>query len=105
MERLEIRKIQDAFDEPLEEFVRESGVRLAVLINRSGQVLAQHGFDKVFDLVGVASLAAGHALKDCVLRGSACAAIVVGKVGCAPAMPTPAELDNFLATHPGPTEA
>ncbi len=59
MKRLEIKQIQDAFDEPLGEFVRESGVRLAVLINRSGQVLAQHGFDKVFDLVGVASLAAG----------------------------------------------
>ncbi|MGD2215832.1 MAG: roadblock/LC7 domain-containing protein [Gemmatimonadales bacterium] len=59
MERLEIKQIQAAFDEPLREFVRESAVRLAVLINRSGQVLAQHGFDKVFDLVGVASLAAG----------------------------------------------
>ncbi len=53
----------------------------------------------------IASLAAGHALKDCVLRGSACAAIVVSRVGCAPAMPTPAELEDFLATHPGPTEA
>ena len=52
----------------------------------------------------IASLAAGHALKDCVLRGSACAAIVVSRVGCAPAMPTPAELEDFLATHPGPTE-
>jgi 5-dehydro-2-deoxygluconokinase len=38
-----------------------------------------------------------------VLRGSAAAAIVVGRVGCAPAMPTPRELDAFLAAHPGPT--
>ena len=53
----------------------------------------------------MASLAAGIPLRDCVLRGSACAAIVVGRVGCAPAMPTPAELEDFLATHPGPTEA
>ncbi len=52
----------------------------------------------------ISALAAGHALKDCVLRGSACAAIVVGRVGCAPAMPNPAELNDFLATHPGPTE-
>jgi predicted regulator of Ras-like GTPase activity (Roadblock/LC7/MglB family) len=59
MERLNIKQIQDAFSEPLQKFVRESNVRLAVLINRSGQVLAQHGFDRVFDLVGVASLAAG----------------------------------------------
>ncbi|MDH3229243.1 MAG: 5-dehydro-2-deoxygluconokinase [Alphaproteobacteria bacterium] len=52
----------------------------------------------------VASLAAGHDLRDCVLRGSACAAIVVSRVGCAPAMPTTAELEDFLASHPGPTE-
>ncbi|UCC74759.1 MAG: roadblock/LC7 domain-containing protein [Gemmatimonadota bacterium] len=59
MDRPSISQIQDAFAEPLEAFVRESNVRLAVLINRAGQVLAQYGFDKVFDLVGVASLAAG----------------------------------------------
>ena len=53
----------------------------------------------------VASLAAGYDLRDCVLRGSACAAIVVARVGCAPAMPTTAELEDFLKTHPGPTEA
>jgi len=53
----------------------------------------------------IASMAAGHALSDCVLRGAACAAIVVSRVGCAPAMPTTAELEDFLATHPGPTEA
>ncbi len=51
----------------------------------------------------IASLAGGHRLRDCVLRGSASAAIVVAKVGCAPAMPTTAELEDFLATHPGPT--
>ena len=39
---------------------------------------------------------------DAVLRGSAAAAMVVARVGCAPAMPTGAELDAFLATHPGP---
>jgi len=52
----------------------------------------------------VASLAAGHGLRDTVLRGSACAAIVVTRVGCAPAMPTTAELEDFLANHPGPSE-
>jgi len=52
----------------------------------------------------VASLAAGHDLRTSVLRGSACAAIVVTRVGCAPAMPTTAELEDFLASHPGPTE-
>ncbi|GAB5511442.1 MAG: 5-dehydro-2-deoxygluconokinase [Hyphomicrobiales bacterium] len=52
----------------------------------------------------IASLAAGRSLKDAVLRGSACASIVVSKVGCAPAMPTTPELDAFLSTHPGPTD-
>lgn len=53
----------------------------------------------------VASLAQGHELRDCVLRGSASAAIVVSRVGCAPAMPTTAELEAFLADHPGPTDS
>ncbi len=52
----------------------------------------------------VCACADGLALRDAVLRGSAAAAIVVGRVGCAPAMPTPAELTDFLARHPGPTD-
>ena len=51
----------------------------------------------------IASLANGYSLEDAVLRGSACASIVVSRVGCAPAMPTPDELAEFLASHPGPT--
>lgn len=51
----------------------------------------------------MAALAAGHDLHDAIMRGSACAAIVVGKPGCAPALPDLAELEKFLATHPGPT--
>ena len=47
----------------------------------------------------VSSLAAGLSLRDSVRRGSAAAAIVVTRVGCAPAMPTAAELDQFIATH------
>lgn len=50
----------------------------------------------------LASLAAGHDLERAVLRGSACASIVVSKPGCAPAMPDMAELHSFLETHPGP---
>ncbi len=53
----------------------------------------------------VAAMADRRPLPECVLRGSAAAAMVVARVGCAPAMPTPAELDEFLATHPGPTAA
>ncbi len=51
------------------------------------------------------SLAAGHDLKTSILRGSACAAITVSKPGCAPAMPDNAILEQFLADHPGPTDA
>lgn len=53
----------------------------------------------------IASLAAGHELREAVLRGSACASIVVSKVGCAPAMPTTSELEEFLSSHPGPTHS
>lgn len=53
----------------------------------------------------VASLADNLDIETAVLRGSACAAIVVAKPGCAPAMPNTEQLDAFLATHPGPTNA
>ncbi|NNK79831.1 MAG: permease, partial [Litoreibacter sp.] len=52
----------------------------------------------------LAGMAEGLDLRDAVLRGSACASIVVSKPGCAPAMPTHAQLSAFLANHPGPTE-
>lgn len=52
----------------------------------------------------IAGLANGHDVKSAVLRGSASAAMVVARVGCAPAMPTTTELEAFLANHPGPTE-
>jgi 5-dehydro-2-deoxygluconokinase len=51
----------------------------------------------------IAALANGQPVKTAVLRGSAAAAMVVARVGCAPAMPTTVSLDAFLATHPGPT--
>ncbi len=50
----------------------------------------------------MSSLTQGRPLQEAVLRGSACAAIVVSNVGCAVAMPTPAALDEFLNTHPAP---
>ena len=51
----------------------------------------------------LSGLAQGQSVRDAVLRGSACAAIVVARPGCAPAMPDQAGLDAFLAGHPGPT--
>ena len=52
----------------------------------------------------VTSLAAGHDLKTSILRGSACASVTVSKPGCAPAMATTEVLEDFLSTHPGPTD-
>ena len=52
-------------------------------------------------LAGVASsLAAGLSLADSLRRGTAVAAIVVTRVGCAPAMPTLNELMSFMAKNP-----
>ncbi|WP_050526482.1 5-dehydro-2-deoxygluconokinase [Pseudorhodobacter aquimaris] len=52
----------------------------------------------------LSALADGHPMRNAVLRGSACASIVVAKPGCAPAMPDIAELEAYLASHPGPTD-
>ncbi len=52
----------------------------------------------------IAALADGRDIEAAILRGSASAAMVVARVGCAPAMPTTDELEAFLADHPGPTE-
>jgi 5-dehydro-2-deoxygluconokinase len=45
------------------------------------------------------SFAEGHDLRESVRRGSAAAAIVVARVGCAPASPTSQELSAFLQTN------
>jgi 5-dehydro-2-deoxygluconokinase len=52
----------------------------------------------------VASIADGHDLKTALLRGSACASVTVSRPGCAPAMADRKTLEDFLNTHPGPTE-
>lgn len=45
------------------------------------------------------ALSTGFTLEVSVQRGSAAAAIVVTRVGCAPAMPTVSEIDQFMASH------
>lgn len=45
----------------------------------------------------LAALAQDRPLAEAVMRGSAAAAMVVARVGCAPAMPTQDELDQFIA--------
>ena len=45
----------------------------------------------------LAALSDGQPIAQAVRQGSAAAAIVVSRVGCAPAMPTPDELTDFMA--------
>lgn len=94
--------------------IYKMGERGAVTITREGEArtgiyrtdaLKPTGAGDAFMGGLVSALGAGLDLSGAVLRGSATAAIVVSRVGCAPAMPTRAELDDFLATHPGPTGA
>jgi len=51
----------------------------------------------------IAGIANGCRLEEAIMRGSACASIVVANVGCAPAMPTTDELEHFLSSHAGAT--
>jgi len=51
----------------------------------------------------MASLAEGRPMRKAILRGSACASIVVAQPGCAPAMPNTDQLELFLLDHPGAT--
>lgn len=51
----------------------------------------------------MAALSQGRDMKQAILRGSACASIVVAQPGCAPAMPDTDQLETFLLDHPGPT--
>lgn len=52
----------------------------------------------------MAGLSENRPMKTAILRGSACASIVVAQEGCAPAMPNTDQLDQFLLDHPGPTD-
>ena len=91
--------------------VYKMGAKGAITITREGEfqtgiykttALKPTGAGDSFMGGFLAGLANGHLLRDAVLRGSASAAIVVSKVGCAPAMPTTAELETFLAAQAEP---
>lgn len=66
------------------------------------EALKPTGAGDAFMASFLAALASETPLKDAVLRGSAAAAIVVSKVGCAPAMPDISELDAFIAAQNAP---
>lgn len=69
------------------------------------QALKPTGAGDAFMGSFVASLAHGDALQRAVERGSAAAAYVVARVGCAPAMPNTEQLDEFIQNHSGLTAA
>ncbi|MCU0903346.1 MAG: 5-dehydro-2-deoxygluconokinase [Tabrizicola sp.] len=90
--------------------VYKMGEKGAVTITREGEfatgiyptkALKPTGAGDSFLGAFIAGLADGLAVRPAVLRGSAAAAMVVARVGCAPAMPTGPELDAFMAAHPG----
>ena len=58
MKRDDLDRVAEALKEPMKTFVRESRVRMAILVNQAGQVLAQQGFSRGFEVNNVAALAA-----------------------------------------------
>jgi hypothetical protein len=67
MRRADLAQFVGALSGPIDRFAREAGLRLVMLINRSGQVLAQRGFARAVDVMGVASLGAGiHASSNAI---------------------------------------
>jgi hypothetical protein len=54
-----MRAIEPWVEAPLADFLRESSARLVLLMTSSGQVVAQHGFTRSLDVMGVAALGAG----------------------------------------------
>lgn len=58
MIRGDLGVVTRALGEPIRTFVREARVRLVLLVDRSGQVLAQQGFTRGYEISAVASLAA-----------------------------------------------
>lgn len=58
MRSTDLPRLVDALRGPIESFVKDSRVRITLLITGSGQVLAQHGFTSSYEVMNVASLAA-----------------------------------------------
>lgn len=86
--------------------VYKMGEKGAITITAEGEVqtgiyetkaLKPTGAGDSFMAGFLATLATGGDVKSAVQTGSAAAAIVVSRVGCAPAMPTPDELARFMA--------
>jgi predicted regulator of Ras-like GTPase activity (Roadblock/LC7/MglB family) len=75
MRRADLAQFAGALAGPVERFSREAALRLVLLINESGQVLAQRGFARALDVMGVAALGAG------IHASSQALAILLGEGG------------------------
>jgi hypothetical protein len=53
-----LSSVEPWVDEPMSRFVKDAGVRLALLLLPSGQVLAQFGFTRAMDVMTACALAA-----------------------------------------------
>lgn len=74
MRREDVDRVVERLRAPMAEFVTEARVRTAILLSHSGQVLAQHGFSRRYDINNVAALAAAahvssHALAEIIGAG------------------------------------
>jgi predicted regulator of Ras-like GTPase activity (Roadblock/LC7/MglB family) len=58
MRGAELPLLVSALRDPVSTFVRESRVRVSLIVSGSGQVLAQHGFTGGYEIINVAALAA-----------------------------------------------
>jgi hypothetical protein len=75
MRRADLAQFVGALADPVDRFAREAALRLVLLINESGQVLAQRGFARALDVMGVAALGAG------IHASSHALALMVGEGG------------------------
>jgi hypothetical protein len=75
MRRADLAEFAGALAAPVDRFAREAGLRLVLLINESGQVLAQRGFARALDVMGVAALGAG------IHASSHALAVMIGEGG------------------------
>ena len=54
-----MRALEPWVEQPLAKFLSESEARLTLLMTSAGQVVAQHGFTRAFDVMSAAALGAG----------------------------------------------
>lgn len=69
MRRSDLEGFVGALGEPVDRFAREARLSLVLLVNASGQVLAQRGFARALDVMGIAALAAGIHASSAALAG------------------------------------